>query len=409
MDQLINEGRLSMQEALIDRRSFLPVPETHGVLSHILVNARSTDSPNLYAEMDLIRQLSAHTPHAKITVSTDPSKKVWGVAFEGHNSQAEIVREMLQERGVVDAVVFERTVDQEGIWARDLGIWADEGKVFVIPGIPFTRGHFAGRHNPVSERMQKRLSHNIGADVIVTDLSFDGGDCLVSSDSAFFGSSVFERDVSGLQRAQERFRLPLTLIGKQMMSPFPHLDSGVVLLSDNSVLINDPDQMNQVLCEMGKADWEEWLHTIGQWYQGKERALASGRSQAQTETDLIRDIQNFNQPGTHGYDLYQRSLERERRMYAEIYTQFEQLGIKLVKIPGLDLGFPLSVTNSIADEMNGKRRLFIGQFGSTKIDSWTNDAIASSHEVDQLIPTGLAFPLMQASGGNRCVANILRK
>ena len=51
----------------------------------------------------------------------------------------------------------------------------------------------------------------------------------------------------------------------------------------------------------------------------------------------------------------------------------------------------------------GKRRLFIGQFGCKRLDDYVYEVITASREVDKIIPTGLAFPLMTLRGINKCV------
>lgn len=394
----------------ISSGTFCPAPDTQGSIQKIFVNFRASNSPMFHAELELLRAIADHTPGVAIRAGVRRDEDIRTLPFlkkEDPRCELEKVRQALEEKGIGNVHLFPLP---ETVWARDIGVWGSQGKKFLIPAAPFKDGLYSAEQSPATHARVELLKAGLGVDeVYVTDFSFEGGDFIAAGNRLYVSYSCFKGDGESLNRAGEIMGAPVLEIGSaEFGGVFPHLDSGVTFLSDNDAIIDDPRIMADLLLSLSPAEFSDWEQKIANWYSGRDYQYPwDGMPHLTVTQRNFIDLRNVGTCGTFGHDMLLRTLPRQIREFEAIERQLEEQGINVIKVPGIDLGFPLSPVNGIADVLDGRRRLFGMTLGCDIIDQEVRSIIESSGKVDELI-TSPGWPFILRRGGNRCAMNVLR-
>lgn len=410
---MISVTNLKSPEEEIHDETFTPTSDVSGQIRTIFANVRSTDSPVLFAELGLVSRILKDAKDCRLILGVSSETKVWDVFLGHYPTQEAKIRAMLADEGVKDLSVYARADDERGTWARDLGIWADNGKTFVMSGVSTKRGFYEyGNPRPNADTLEK-LKTALGVEkIIICNFPLEGGDYIPIDDSSFLGFHCEETATGTARRIEAQTKRGVAVLGNsEVSSPFPHLDSGVTFITNTHALTNDPRAIFELLSGLKKSDWDAWRDRIVEWYHQKMAGRPTGgltRSETQIQVDALADLKNINEPGTYGYKMIRRSLQRGIEQAVVIAEQLQENGKTPVAIPGIDLGFPLTTVNSLVNIVDGNRKLYLMEFGCEKIDKEIRSRIEKSGQIDEIVITGLGWPLFAARGGNRCVVNALR-
>lgn len=391
----------SQVEFQLSQEPSTPVPETFGAISKVFINFRRLTRPAFHAELALAKTLAHHIPGVRFILTVGNDEKLV--------NPLDTVKSYLAAYGISNFDLLLQPPSPAGLsYARDFGIWADQGRKLIVPGRKSPRRAQTLRDAELDHNFLSQLEFALDVDQIqIIDAHFEGGDIIATPDYLLMGYEMCP-DFKNQQRLSRLFNTPVIALGdRQVGSAFPHIDTAVLARDDTTVIINDPQTMVDLLQSLSSRDFTDWLDQIRDWYQGKETPARYGTiSHLSFAITMIEDIMARCRPTTIG--SLKKSLESELRLARVQEAQLSR-HFRLIKIPGFNLGFPLTPINALVDYPGGRPRIFYPLLGQPKIDNHIRKVLTDQAGFDAVHPTGLGFELMLQRAGNRCVANVLRK
>ncbi len=412
------DGEVKPQIESVERpvRPFSPVSEVSGELSKIFVNLRSSDSALVDSELAIVQAITTEVPDVEVVLGVGTDRDDFDVSLGKYPSQVAKIQHKLQELGLQHARMIPRPKKSRPAWARDMGFWANDGRVFVVPGeSPAKRGlHSAGISQLPAEETEKLCTALQIDEVAASSYPFEGGDAVFTDEASYFGHSAVRSDADR-EALEKVVNSSVRVLGSEdTSSPFPHLDSGVVFATNDIALINDPDALFNILTSLSDSELMEWQGKFERKMRGRERRGGAVKSTADISAEIIRDIGFISSPGKYGHDVIRGGLEREIKMMEAIKKQLLADGKDFIEIPGMTMmGFPFSPVNSLIDTWseNGatKRRLFLPTYGLPRLDEEVQGKLQYSGVFSKIVPVEVGWELNLSRGGIRCVVNGLRK